>query len=369
MPESIGVTRLENILLPLLLVAVLGVTKFRSNKTIVYTLITLFAVTVFSNLLNLKGLEAYISSVRYIKYILLFLITGHLIKKNGATIHSMIDVFVIVLIVINLVQIFNLFDWGYELQKIYSNQSQVYELNRVFHRNFRLYGTQNNPNNNAVIWGMIAIYYYVKNLEKQQISNIVFLLFSIVFLLLTQSRTNLVGLVFSFTIYYFFKNLSIKMFFKLLAVFGCIFIAISFSGLSYIQQIIINNPFKVHSLQLRYEIWGSLIDLWKEYPLFGLGLETRFEDIVGNAPDNEFLYYLASGGILVIIPYAILFTSILTIGFKNIKSKNPYFGLYILLPIFLLVNSFTNYSLNNVKIAIFFFILLAFVNIAPKTSR
>ncbi len=369
LPESLGITRLENIILPLLCIVLIGKNSFQSNKGIIYCLIGLFITSVFSNLVNLKGLEAYINSIRFLKYIFLFLITGHLIKEEKIVFHKMIDFIVLILIAISLLQIFNPFEWGTEIQKIYSNQSQTYELNKVFNRNFRLYGTQNNPNNFAVFWGMFAIYYFVRNLEIKQVKNYIFLAFSIIFLFLTQSRTSLVGLIFSFGVYYFFKNLSFKTFFILLASFGLFIIVINLSGMSYIQQIIYNNPLKIHSFQLRLDIWKDVLEVWKTHPVFGVGLETSFENLIGKAPDNELLFILASGGIFMAFFYLALFIIIGYIGFKHINDKNPYYGLYILLPLFLLINSITNYSLNNVKITTLFFILLALVNVSPKISK
>ena len=343
LPESINVTRLENLLLPFIFIAIIGVDTFKSNKPIIYTLLALFFASVLSNVVNFKGLESYVNSIRFIKYIFLFLITGHLIIKQKNVFYTIIDLLVICLIVINLIQIFNPFDWGYELLKIYSNHSQNYELNRVFNRNFRLFGTQNNPNNNAIIWGMVSFYYYVKNIEKNSIWNYVVIFFSLIFLFLTQSRTSLVGLVFSFTVYYFIKNFSIKTTATLFGggIFGIILL--KFSGLSYMQQLLTTNPLEIHSFQLRFQTWSALIDLWMKQPLFGLGLETNYVEIIGQAPDNEFLFFIASGGVLFIIPYLFLFVTLLIVGFKNLKSKNPFYGLYVLLPLFLLLNSITNY--------------------------
>ena len=360
-PERWSISRLENLLLPLIGVIIVSINKFKVNKTIIYTLIALFIATVLSNIANSKGLNAYMISLRFLKYIFIFLLVSHSAIRQRKSIDTIFDFFAIALIIINCIQIINPFGWGIDLLQLYSNHEQNYELNEHLNRNFRLFGTQNNPNNNAVLWSMLCIYYFARTLSRKSILNYTIICFGILFIFLTQSRTCLLGIVIAGGTYLLVQNFSIKRV-SLLLIGGLFVIAlIQLSGLSYMQQIIHNNPLKISSLNQRYDVWESLFELWKTEPILGLGLNTDFISLVGKSPDSEYFYFLAGNGLIFIIPYLFLLLYIITTGIIKIKTSSSYV-LYIMLPTLLIINAITNYSFNNIKIATLFFILIALTN-------
>ncbi len=364
-PEKLGVSRLENLTLPLLLMGVIGINTIRTDRTILTLVLILFITTVFSNLVNMKGTEAYINSIRFIKYGLLFVITGQLIQWHKKTFERLFDVFVIFLMVINIVQVFNFFGWGIDLLNTYSTQELAAQYNQTLNEGFRLYGTQNNPNDNALIWGMICMYYFARQLDRKNYWNLFVISTSVIFLFLTQSRTALIGFVSAFGIYYLFQNFSVKKLLVLTATGGLGLILLQLSGLTYLQQIIYNNPLEISSLTKRYDVWGQMIELWKDHPIFGLGLETNYTNLTGKAPDSEYIFFLVSCGALFIVPYVSLIFYCIYKGFKQLNGKDlssPFYSLYVLLPIYLIFCGITNFTFNNVKVAALLFILLATVN-------
>jgi len=147
--------------------------------------------------------------------------------------------------------------------------------------------------------------------------------------------------------------------------------------------------------QIRFIVWKGALDIFKNYPIFGSGLESFAQiyyqyrpvehnitsewDFLYNKAHNEYLNYLATTGIIgfgtymIVIGVFILWSIkyyVLSIKGKDIKTHNTY---YLLLTTSLLA-SYISYLIYNfflfsvVIIAVFFYLFPALVFVATEST-
>src|SRR3990167_5733349 len=148
--------------------------------------------------------------------------------------------------------------------------------------------------------------------------------------------------------------------------------------------------------QIRFIVWKGALDIFKNYPIFGSGLESFAQiyyqyrpvehnitsewDFLYNKAHNEYLNYLATTGIIgfgtymIVIGVFILWSIkyyVLSIKGKDIKTHNTY---YLLLTTSLLA-SYISYLIYNfflfsvVIIAVFFYLFPALVFVATESTK
>jgi O-antigen ligase len=193
----------------------------------------------------------------------------------------------------------------------------------------------------------------------------------------------------SITIYfaiYFFQNLKSKSSLKKISIFILIFILLT---------LIINNPIKDYlfpqkqtspstindqsskilitsSEDIRKIVWKGAINLWKQYPIFGTGVETFAYsyywtrpvehnltsewDFLYNKAHNEYINYLATTGTVGFLTYCFFILVVLIQCLKKIKSEP--LSLVILASFSsILITNFAGFSV--VTTSLFFFLLPA----------
>lgn len=216
-------------------------------------------------------------------------------------------------------------------------------------------------------------------------------LISVIFfltLLFTKSRSGLVGFMIANIIYWsfvLFKNFkhNIKPFLLHNSIFVILALIIGTQFTPSLHSLVIkssNEPISeargpaletggTESGEIRKIVWRGAIDLWKQYPIFGTGVETfAFSyykvrpiehnmvsewDFIYNKAHNEFLNIMATSGTFGIVSYLLL---IIASMIQIIKSKG-----YALLSglIGLLVSNFFGFSVVPTQLLLFLFPALA----------
>jgi tetratricopeptide (TPR) repeat protein len=132
---------------------------------------------------------------------------------------------------------------------------------------------------------------------------------------------------------------------------------------------------------IRSYVWKGAIDIWKNYPIFGSGLETyafayyKFKPVghnltsewnyLYNKAHNEFLNYLATTGTVGILTYLsmiglFMFLSLKYLYEKNNKSQKDFLiASFIAAYLVILITNFFGFSV--VIVNIFFYLIPAFV--------
>jgi putative inorganic carbon (HCO3(-)) transporter len=200
---------------------------------------------------------------------------------------------------------------------------------------------------------LIPVLYFIfknlslKNWKKESIFIALFLLIFYV-IVLTQTRTAMVGIVFLF---FFLTVKNLKRIYKycvknkFFILFPVLIVAISIIGVRSFSERFSFSDLATRSLNSRIEIWKGTIELVKERPFLGYGLENfqvYFPEVASKAflsleenininadrIHNESLEFLFSLGIVGLLLYLLLFI-ILSVGFFKEK-ESSYSYLYLI---------------------------------------
>lgn len=126
------------------------------------------------------------------------------------------------------------------------------------------------------------------------------------------------------------------------------------------------------SFQSRVDYWQAALGMFKAHPIFGVGLD-RFGEYYGQyAPQvqivqgqptdnahNVFLQLLATGGLLVILPYLFLLSVVFMCAFRAIRKTTGkvQLDLVALFSIWLALLFISSISIDNLGVAIWFWIV------------
>jgi O-antigen ligase len=214
----------------------------------------------------------------------------------------------------------------------------------------------------AIIPMSLSLALYTKTQARWK--SIVYLLLSVIIfitLLFTKSRSGILGLLtamFSFWGFIIITQLKNKSIIKQLAISSLIFLVLAFiigtpwtpniseiikksSSMVSLQNTPTGTALEVggtSSVEIRKIVWQGAIDVWKNYPLFGSGVETfafsyyQFRptghnlvsewDFLYNKAHNEYLNFMATTGTVGIISYAVLIVATCLVFLKQIIFKN-----------------------------------------------
>lgn len=126
------------------------------------------------------------------------------------------------------------------------------------------------------------------------------------------------------------------------------------------------------SFQSRVDYWHAALEMFKSHPLFGVGLDRfgqnygqyapQIQVVQGQGTDNAhnvFLQLLATGGLLVILPYLFLLAVIFVSAVRSIKKANgkTQIDLVALFSIWLALLFISAISIDNLGVAIWFWII------------
>ena len=228
-------------------------------------------------------------------------------------------------------------------------------------------------------------------------------------LLYTKSRSGLLGFIATYTVFWagiFFLNKDkIK---NILKPFGFI------TGLLLITTIIVGTPWTpqlksffikqpqiepikqenqiptggTESGEIRKIVWTGALNLWKNHPVFGTGVETFAYsyywyrprehndvsewDFLYNKAHNEYLNFGATSGTIGLLSYLALVVTFISWSLKQIIKKKKKVILNIALLsgfISILVTNFFGFSVTAVSLLFFLFPALSFINLYKKDDK
>ncbi len=355
-PDSFSITRLENISLPFIGISFLFYKRLDFDRTYSTVIILFFITSLVSAFINMSGIEAITYSFRIFKFFLFFVIVCHAARNNMQAIDFIIKLLFFVLLLINVLQIFNPFGIGEFLGLIYTHHENYIELNKEIGRYFRVTGTMVNPNDNAVLWLSFMSYFMSSYFYKRNVNELLYILICIIIIILTQSRTALIALLVVSIVYFLNFRLRKTQILVACGILLLCFSAMSFFNLDYLLQVFQNNPLKIHSMTLRFEIWQWMLELWKNKMLFGWGHFKELSKLIEGSPDIEYLYVLTIYGIVGIIFYTLILLYPIIVLWKKRKENQILLG--ILLPIAFSIIAITNFTVMNVRIGLLYFIFI-----------
>jgi len=354
-PSNFGPTRLENFALPLFII-VLSFKKLSFDSTMIILLMLNMIIGLIAVYINLNLNNGLMELIRWVKYMLIVVFFSSLSIKEMKIIAIFIRIAFWGMLIVNLLQLFNPLGWGIEITNIYSHHPLYYEGSDSFDRTFRLLGTAINPNTNALLWLLMMLYFLSEYYYERKVQNIIFIFTSFVFIIFTQSRTGIATALFLGFFNLFLYKLNWRNFIFIGSILlTSVFIAIWFK-FSYIWQMFLYNPFKIHSLKLRFGIWRDMLNLYYEKPIFGWGNYKNFEILYPKPPDNEYLYVLLNQGAVGFLGIIFIFIYTLFIFRVNRnKYKHSYLPIFVVI-CFILIG-ITNLTIVNVRIGLLFFMI------------
>lgn len=260
----------------------------------------------------------------------------------------------------------------------------------------RVFSTLGQPNWLAaflVIIIPLSLHKSIENFSQKKyfLSTIYHLSSTIYFLalLFTKSKSGIIACIFSLFIYFIFKLLSDiknknlfvnRKSYILFFVFIILSLLVSnpikdklFPKKSTINDLPSNNLLITPSEDIRKIVWRGAFDLWKQYPIFGTGVETFAYsyywtrptehnltsewEFLYNKAHNEYLNFLATTGIVGLITYLFLITTILI---KTLKEKDFFCSILALL-----ITNLVGFSVVTTSLLLF---LLPALTLEYKTS-
>ena len=353
-PDGFTKTRLENLLLPFIIINILLYKSLQFDKVFSILILLFFLSSLFSSMINKFGFSEMMYCFRFFKFFLFFIMTCHVVKNNMPAIDFFIKFIFIILLIINTIQILNPFNLSDYIGYFYPHHKHLFSGIGI---SSRLFGTMVNPNDNGVLWIIFVVYFMSKYFYKKKIHDLIYLSICVLAIFLTQSRTAFIALLTVSILYLLcFKiKMSTLLFFSFILSIGLIFIYIL--NLKHLMQVFFNNPLEIHSFQLRYEVWQKMIEIWKHKILFGYGYFKQAIKVFGGYPDNEYFNILVKQGIIGLLLYISIFLYPFIIFWK--KRKQVYHALLgILMPAGLSVFAITNFTIMNVRLGLLYFVFM-----------
>lgn len=220
-----------------------------------------------------------------------------------------------------------------------------------------------NPNILGFFSGLALFFFLSINdfIKEKKIYLITFILLSLFCIMLSISRTSIVGLLCGY-IFILFSSMNkmnkidnVKMLFISFFIFVLsVFLMFKFSSDYYLERAFeigdVANQGAQGSGNLsgRLDAWVTLIDYVVLNP-FGTIVPPQL--VLDDSPDSQFIYFLTQGGLLLLVPFFILLLSIFLIA---IRSRSNYF---IAACIFLLISCLTFVSFNSFVMSLFWLIV------------
>ena len=205
-----------------------------------------------------------------------------------------------IVIVVSFFQVTNFQNLGYFFGSLYADENHVAAM---FTSSERIVVTGGNPNEGATIASFFLVSIYFTRYSK--IVKILFCSALLFIILTTQSRTGIIGIALSFTMYFLFisnANILIKSFLGFF--FVCLLIMmVNFLQLDYViigleSAFYGNNP----SVNVRFEYIDLAIERWRESWVFGQG---PAKAVFSTKVDSEYGLILQRYGSLGFLLYAL----------------------------------------------------------------
>lgn len=346
----------------------ISIKLFVERKTlrwsVYYTFLCVFMLYILFTILlnwNLNAYNDFFEIYKLLKLLLIIIWATTIDYKTD--LKPLIKPFFIILAAINLMHFFE-FPYANELiYKYYPGDLNI----KYFGKNTlglpaskRMTGLSANPNNNAILFTLFAIYFFPHfKQEKSYVWSIIALL--LVFL--CQSKTSFIFLfvLIAWIIISKELKLNIKQWLYLaLVVGGSYSLAFALCSRGYEVETYSNVAFsnqvlETGSTQGRIQIWKELSKMIIERPIFGHGPYKNYFYDNRLFSENEYILILWRYGLFGVIAYLLVFIIPIYLLVKN-KIKNK--GLLIAIMILFLTSALTNNPLSEQNIIILFALIV-----------
>ncbi len=237
-----------------------------------------------------------------------------------------------------------------------------------------------------------SIYIENKKTKYRNVHILILILLLFITLLFTKSRSGILSFglsffVFSVVILFKSRKKLKNILIRFMPLIGCLFLTLFIVGTPWNKSLLnnknpqtdknetlIQNEGGTDSGVIRQIVWKGAIDIWKNYPLFGTGVETfaysyySFRpdehnhvsewDFLYNKAHNEFLNFAANSGSFGLLTYLILtFTPVIYLMSLLIKTnKNVYLYTAMMTSLMsIVITNFFGFSVVAVSIVYFIF--------------
>jgi len=353
-PGDITFTRLENFVLPLVLVSMVALPKVKIPSGMVLVMLIYFSLTILTNIMNSLGFSAYMFAFRTIKYLLLFLFAANIYNSDFRIIDQTIKVVVLLTTFVVIIQLINPFGLADSIHSFYTSRSQDEFL---VNDSRRILGVMKNPNDNAVFLLCLSAYFMSSYYYFKNKSDIYFMIVCAGIIVLAQSRTTLIALGIMYIVLVLQYKLNWKLVIGVFSIILLSVISMYFLKMNYLMELITDDPLDIPAFRGRFAAWNYMLEAWKGNEFFGIGPFADQMDEHRNAPDNEYLYVMACNGVVGLISFVAVIVYPIIVFWKHKKCTHALIA--ILIPVAFLFIAITNFTILNIRIGLIYFILLA----------
>jgi O-antigen ligase len=353
--------RLEDFLMPLVLVAIAPSLKHMKEMYFVvlglWGLWALISMAVNGRLLALNDYFELYKFLKYATYAVLFWVF-FLLKPP---VFTWVALFFSLAVVFNLLHFYNVLNFNEIVMPMYCpNPEQL----KYFGRNSlggpatkRILGTMGNPNINAIFFSFFMVYFmpYLRR-TSFHIGKLLFFI-ALAMLLFTQSRTGLVACGLVYIGFIILAKLSLKQ--VILYSLTILLVALLvFDADQYSMQYVTKAKWNVEqngSVRGRLEVWGKLLKMAAEQPIFGYGINKNYFYDHKLYAENEYILMLWRYGIPGLFFYGVmLFGLCLKYRDTLLRTVSHESLTYLFIVLLLAANALTNNPLSNPMILVMF---------------
>ena len=354
-PATITFTRLENFVLPIAIVLLALAGRIRIEISILCGLVVFFAFSLVTFLINDLPIGLLSYEIRTVKYILFFALALNVVHKYPKAIDIFLKSTVVLVGAIMAVEILNPSELGEELYKFYSPR----ESWEFFQRgSLRIIGSMKNPNDNGVVLVCLSAYFMSAFYYFRNKVDLLFIAICALLIMFAQSRTSMIAFLAVGGVFVLHLKITKQTLigFATMAFVGVL--ALYFFKADYLMEVFTMNPMDIGEFTGRFPAWEFMLAEWENNKILGVGPFVHKMDAFRNAPDSEYIYILASKGILGLIVYlGLLLTPVIVLW--KYRLNEPHALLGILLPVAFILVAVSNFTILTVRVAMLYYFLLA----------
>lgn len=355
--------RIEDLLFLFVFLIFIFKRKMLLNKQIllIFTLamVELFSIVINKNILYVSALWEPIKILKFIVFLNVFF--KAFIKYRQRFI-KIFEIFFIFLIFINFIQYFNFFNFNNYIGRLYIPEVHL----SVFMERQdikRLLGLMGNPNNNAILFSFFYALFMSLYLSLRSKKYLYISLLSFLIVILCQSRTTFLALLFSMFFIPFFAGLNhkkrhLKTVLTSLIIVGFIVIVYNILPISYLRSIKNMDIEEISSWQERIIVWNYILDNVRQQLILGTGGFKEFYYSRNIDIDSGYFWFLYNFGLISLLTYLIFLLYQIYISFKFRKLLFSYLNFSFLSII--LITSITNAPFQEPRLNLIIAVTIAF---------
>jgi O-antigen ligase len=345
------------------LLPVIAVISWKKRKEITslgYSLIPLiFSLYILISIFITKNHEELNPYFEIYKMFKIALLSVFFSLINFIAIKNLIHLLFGLLVLVNLLHFFNLFNINYYLEHYYNGGIHIkyFGLDSLGNPAVkRLAGTMGNPNTNGLLFGVFAIFYFPFNFKKNEL--IIFFV-ALMMAFLCQSRTLMFIIIFLLLFLLIIHHGKFKFRQWIIILLGTssvyflswMLVTSFFKYPSYNNSLLDGSALLSGSIRSRWESWRILVDMILLHPLFGYGPNKNFFYVNHIYSENEYLLMTWRYGIVGLGVYLSIFIYPLM---KFWNKTTPYAIQGLFLVILMIISAITNNPLTEKNIVIIY---------------